>query len=83
MTLEERAIQDKVSSMSKGNPDLWYDFNIFSVFNIRRVEGLHRKISHDIMEVWKRNIRPLYDKEMEEISKSKETCGVHTRDPIQ
>ena len=38
-------------------------------------EGLHRKISHDIMEVWKRNIRPLYDKEMEEISKAGKDAG--------
>ena len=44
------------------------------------IEGLHRKISHDIMEVWKRNIQPLYDKEMEEIGKkSKEACGDPTR----
>ena len=39
------------------------------------VEGLHRKISHDIMEVWKRNVQPLYDKEMEEMSKSKDIGG--------
>ena len=39
------------------------------------IEGLHRKISHDIMEVWKRNIRPLYDKEMEEISKAGKDAG--------
>ena len=46
----------------------------------RYLEGLHRKISHDIMEVWKRNIQPLYDKEMEEISKkSKDSCGDPTR----
>ena len=43
-------------------------------------EGLHRKISHDIMEVWKRNIQPLYDKEMEDIKKKGgETCGDNTR----
>ena len=46
----------------------------------RYLEGLHRKISHDIMEVWKRNIQPLYDKEMEEISKkSKDSRGDPTR----
>ena len=35
------------------------------------LEGRHRKISQDLLEVWKTNIQPLYEKELEEDEKNK------------
>jgi hypothetical protein len=38
-------------------------FQLFLILS----EGLHRKVSHDILELWKKNIRPIYDREMTEM----------------
>ncbi len=72
MTLDERAVMDKVSSLNKCNSLRTPPFFSIKYQTAHFLSaGLHRKVSSDILEIWKKNIRPLYDKEMQEIVESK------------
>ena len=55
LSLEERAMQNKSSTMSK--------------------EGPRRKISHDLLELWKQNIEQTYNQEMEEAAEQEKKAN--------
>ena len=69
LTLDERAIQDKVSTISRRMKLTAAFKGHCNLRNYSISEGLHRKISRDLLDLWKKNIKPLYDKEIAEVER--------------